>query len=80
MEIFNENEFVSISRIDESTFRICNREGLVLENDKKIITGIVKYNIPVFKNRVYIDRKIGVLRDNEENITWFMESKIKINK
>lgn len=79
MENFNENEFVSISRIDGSAFRLCNWEGLTLENDKKIITGIVKYNRPVFKNHVYIDRKIGILRDNEKNITWFIESKIKLN-
>ena len=77
MDNLNENEKVTISRLDGLPFRLTNMGGLVLENDRLTITGIVKHIRPIFKNRIYFDKKIGILPDNEENLIWVRESQIK---
>jgi hypothetical protein len=77
MEKFNIGKYVTLSRINNKPFRLVKIGGVLVSDNLTELSGVVRYNRPVFKDRVYIDRKIGVLLDNEENITWFFMSNIK---
>lgn len=77
---FKINEFVTLVRKDTKDFiisPILNPDNVKTASE---IKGIVKVNKPLFKNSVYIDRKIAIQVIGEIGFIYLVDSQIERKK